>query len=60
MAQGDPAKLLLAYARREEPDLVVLGMPRPRGVLGFRSRMLTDEVTRNLGIPLLLVPAKYD
>jgi nucleotide-binding universal stress UspA family protein len=60
MAQGDPADLLLEFARTHEVDLVVLGTPRPRGVLGFRSRMLTDDVMRSLGIPLLLVPAVYD
>lgn len=60
MGQGDPAKLLVEFARTHEVDLVVLGTPRPRGVLGFRSRMLTDDVMRALGIPLLLVPAVYE
>jgi nucleotide-binding universal stress UspA family protein len=60
MAQGDPARLLLEFAHAHPVDLVVLGAPRPRGVLGFRSRMLTDAVTRSLGLPLLLVPAAHD
>lgn len=60
MAQGDPTDLLLQFARTLTGiDLVVLGTPRPRGVLGFRSRMLTNDVARSLGIPLLLVPAVY-
>lgn len=61
MAQGNPADLLLEFAHTHgEIDLVVLGTPRPRGVLGFRSRMLNNEVIRSLGIPLLLVPTTYD
>jgi nucleotide-binding universal stress UspA family protein len=56
MLFGDPAECLLAYAKKIKPDLVVTGAPRPKGSLGYRSRLLTHEVLRQLKRPLLVVP----
>lgn len=56
LAQGEPPDLLLEFVRVHEVDLVIAGAPRPRGTLGFRSRMLTHRVLRTLGVPLLIVP----
>lgn len=60
LAQGDPAELLLEFVSTHEIELVVAGAPRPRGTLGFRSRMLTDRVLRSLTVPLLMVPRPHD
>jgi len=60
LAQGEPPELLLEFVRVHEVDIVVAGAPRPRGTLGFRSRMLTPRVLRELGVPLLIVPRPHD
>ena len=56
MELGNPAQCLLSYAEKVRPDLVVVGSLRPKKVLGYRSRMLTDDVLRNLKAPILVVP----
>ena len=56
MELGNPAECLLSYADKIRPDLVVVGSLRPKKVAGYRSRMLTDDVLRNLKVPLLVVP----
>ena len=60
LAQGEPPELLLEFVRVHEVDIVVAGAPRPRGMLGFRSRMLTPRVLRELRVPLLIVPRPHD
>lgn len=56
MAQGEPPQLLLEFVDTYAVDLIVAGAPRPRGTLGFRSRMITDRVLRALPVPILIVP----
>ena len=56
MVYGNPAECLLAYAKHIKPDLVVLGALRPKGKLGYRSRMLNDAVLRNLAVALFVAP----
>jgi nucleotide-binding universal stress UspA family protein len=51
---GDPAECLLAAAREVEPDLVVIGPPRPKGAAGYRSRMDLEKLARGLAAPLLI------
>lgn len=51
---GDPAECLLAAAREAEPDLVVIGPPRPKGVSGYRSRMDLEKLARGLAVSLLI------
>jgi nucleotide-binding universal stress UspA family protein len=53
---GKPAEHLLERVRRGGVDLVVTGAPRPKGVAGLRSRMLTDQLMKSLKIPLLIAP----
>jgi nucleotide-binding universal stress UspA family protein len=56
VALGKPAECLLACAADVNPDLVVIGAPRPPGVQGLRSRMHLDTLVRGLAAPLLVVP----
>ncbi len=56
MVIGKPAECLLKRAARERFDLVVTGGPRPRGMTGLRSRLLTDDLLKALRTPLLVVP----
>jgi len=51
---GEPAECLLAVAREVQPDLVVIGPPRPKGTLGYRSRMDLEKLARGLTAPLLI------
>jgi len=56
---GEPDKCLLETAGKQDFDLVVMGSPRPKGVKGLRSRMLTDK-TRGLPVPVLIVPYPHE
>jgi nucleotide-binding universal stress UspA family protein len=53
---GQPTACLIEHCRLVAPDLVVIGAPRPKGVLGLRSRMHPDKLTGGLAAPLLIVP----
>lgn len=53
---GKPSDCLLKEVGRGKVDLVVLGSPRPRGKPGLRSRMLTDQLLKRLGTPVLVAP----
>lgn len=53
---GDPEDCLLKVYESQSPDLVLLGAPRPKGVSGIRSRMLSDKVMRALKVPLVVAP----
>lgn len=57
---GDPEQCLLKLCDRQAFDLIVMGSPRPKGVSGLRSRMLTDKVMRQLSVPLLIAPYPND
>ncbi|MCB1852354.1 MAG: universal stress protein [Gammaproteobacteria bacterium] len=53
---GKPADCLLAACLREQPDLVIIGSPRPKGMPGLRSRMEMETLVRGLSAPLLVIP----
>ena len=53
---GQPDAALLDYAATLQPDIVVIGAPRPKGAPGLRSRMRVDKLAGALGAPLLVVP----
>lgn len=53
---GKPADCLLAYAAESDPQLVVIGSPRRRGMPGLRSRMQVEGLVRGLAAPLLVAP----
>ena len=55
---GAPADCLLKAAHEERPDMVVMGMPRPKGESGYSSRMKLDPLVRGLDVRLLIVPRK--
>lgn len=51
---GDPADCLIAAARAEKVDLVVIGPPRAKKESGLRSRMDLDKLGRGLPVPYLV------
>ena len=53
---GKPDRCLVEYAADVDPQLVVMGSPRPRGTPGLRSRMNMETVVRSLAAPLLIAP----
>jgi nucleotide-binding universal stress UspA family protein len=53
---GDPKKCLIGACKQSTFDLVVMGSPRPKELLGLHSRMVTNLVTNQLAIPFLVVP----
>ena len=53
---GKPAACVLACAADVNPDLVVVGAPRPPGAQGLRSRLHLDDLVRGLAAPLLVAP----
>jgi nucleotide-binding universal stress UspA family protein len=56
VALGKPAECLLEAAALLQPDLVVIGSPRPARWGGLRSRMRLETLARALAVPLLIVP----
>ncbi len=56
---GKPTECLLTAVRELEPDLVVMGAPRPKGVPGYRSRIYLETVARALPCPLLILPHPF-
>jgi nucleotide-binding universal stress UspA family protein len=56
VAIGKPADCLVAFAGEADPQLVVIGSPRPRGVAGLRSRMQVERLVTGLAVQLLVVP----
>lgn len=53
---GKPDACLIAASRNGTYDLIVMGSPRPKGMSGIKSRMMTDTLTTLLSSPLLIVP----
>jgi nucleotide-binding universal stress UspA family protein len=56
VALGKPAECLLEFAAQTNPDLVVIGSPRPPRSPGLRSRMQVEPLVKMLSAPLLIVP----
>jgi nucleotide-binding universal stress UspA family protein len=56
MQQGDPAGVILLHARSLEPDLIVLGTHRRRGLARLRGRSVADRVAAKASAPVLVVP----
>ncbi|MDH5735869.1 MAG: universal stress protein [Gammaproteobacteria bacterium] len=53
---GEPNECLLDASKKNSFDLIIVGSPRPKGKQGLRSRMVTDLITQNLTVPILIVP----
>lgn len=51
---GEPAECLIETAEQEGATLVVIGPPRPKGTLGYRSRMELEPLARKLAVPLIV------
>ena len=56
MAFGKPSDCLLEKLKKIAPDLMILGTLRPRRQTGLRSRMLNDDVLRQISVPILIAP----
>ncbi len=57
---GEPDECLLKTTEKQQYELVVVGSPRPKGITGLRSRMMTQPVSRSLQTPVLMVPYPHD
>lgn len=53
---GEPTHCLQRMCETEQPDLAVMGTPRPRGISGYRSRIKLDRLMQELPVPLMIVP----
>ena len=60
LRQGEPAECLLEAVAETACDLVVVGMPRPRGESGLRSRLAIEPLLRGLRVPLMITPRPDD
>ena len=54
--QGKPSECLVEASCQEDYDLVIIGSPRPKEILGYRSRMALEKLVSGITIPLLIVP----
>jgi nucleotide-binding universal stress UspA family protein len=52
----DPATAILAYAREEGCDLIVMGTHRPSALAALLRGSTAERVRRHAGCPVLLVP----
>jgi len=57
---GEPDECLLKTAEKQQYELIVVGSPRPKGISGLRSRMMTLPVSRALQTSVLTVPYPHD
>lgn len=55
---GDPTECIIEAAAQEGATLVVVGPPRPKGMLGIRSGIALEPLVRKLKIPLLIANAE--
>ena len=53
---GKPTACLAEFGRETKPELVVIGAPRPKGLLGLRSRLHPERLGGALTAPLLVIP----
>ena len=55
-SRGDPARTIVAAARRQAVDLVIMGTHRKAGAEAFWAGSVASRVIARLEVPLLLVP----
>ena len=53
---GDPEKCLVSACNAANYDVVVTGSPRPKGKPGLRSRMVTDNVIKDVKTGIFIAP----
>jgi len=53
---GAPDKILIHESNLNDYDLIVIGSPRPKGVDGLNSKLLTKNLPLQVSIPLLIAP----
>jgi len=55
---GKPVECLMSVFEQENPYLIFIGAPRPKGEQGYNSRMKLEPLVRSLNAPLTIVPRK--
>lgn len=53
---GKPTQCLLQAAQQSRPSVIVIGSPRPKGQVGYRSRVHPEQLVKSLSMPLLIAP----
>ncbi len=53
---GKPADCLIDCCAAGRFDLAIIGSPRPKGAVGYRSRMVLDALARSLTTRLMIIP----
>lgn len=53
---GKPTDCLAKMCAAGDFDLAVIGAPRPKGMEGYRSRMVLDPLLRSVHVNLLIIP----
>ncbi len=56
LSKGVPDQELINESENNDYDLIVIGSPRPKGVDGLNSKLLTKSLPIQLSTPLLIVP----
>lgn len=54
LRMGDPTDCFIEVAAQEMATLAVIGPPRPKGMLGYRSGIKLETLARKLRTPLII------
>ncbi len=54
LRMGDPTDCFIEVASQEQITLAVIGPPRPKGILGYRSGMKLETIVRKIRAPLII------
>jgi len=57
---GDPEQCLITACNNANYDLAIVGSPRPKGMSGLRSNMISDKLFKRLSAPLLVIPYPHE
>jgi nucleotide-binding universal stress UspA family protein len=55
---GEPAAVILDYARKASPDLIVMSTRGSSGVSRWLMGSTAERVLRHADVPLILVPVR--
>ena len=51
---GDPTECFIEVTAQEQATLAIIGPPRPKGMLGYRSGIKLEPLARQLRAPLII------
>ena len=54
LRMGDPTDCFIEVASQEQITLAVIGPPRPKGILGYRSGMKLETIVHKIRAPLII------